>query len=106
THVLREHDPLTVLEGPALAIGFDRHARVTCRPHADDFYGLEISPILAGRLDPPFLEVIGNVGRREPQPLGVDLTALKLVGGDVAEPLLQRLRLDGVDAALRRWLGA
>ena len=62
--------------------------------------------MLAARLDAPFLEVIGDVGCREPQPLGIDLTALKLVGGDVAEPLLQRLRLDGVDAALRRRLGA
>ena len=74
------------------------------RANAQDLDDLQVGSVVAGGLDAPLREVGRNVARREPEALAVSGAALQLVGGDVGEPLLERLRLDGVDATLRRLL--
>src|SRR5262249_25921436 len=64
--------------------------------HADP---LEVRPAVAGRLDSPALELAGQIGGGQTEPLAEDGAPLELVGREVGKPVAQLLRLDPLRAA-------
>src|SRR5262249_24726054 len=75
-------------EGLGLTVHRDGDAGVPLDVDAEDLDDLEVAPVVTGRLDVPLLEMVGDIGGSEPEPLGVDLAPLELVGRDIREPIL------------------
>jgi hypothetical protein len=63
---------------------------------------LQIAPAVAGWLDAPGLEVILDVGGGQADTSGKYRPTLEFVRGDIGQPLLQVLRLDGCNVSARR----
>jgi hypothetical protein len=86
----REGHVAAVLECPRLAARTcERHRRIARDPVAPQPDVLEVSPLVAPRLDAPRAQAFGDVRGRQAIAFTEDLPALQRVGRQVGEPLLQ-----------------
>src|SRR5207245_913687 len=72
------------------------------RFHTEHGHRLKVDARVAGRLDPPRLQVVLDVRGRQPQAARVDGPALQLIRRDIGEPFLEILSTNRPQAAAGR----